>query len=289
MGETGMGITSASEIDMSIQNKFTNKWAEIVQAFPYLWEMKALIGQRSNANPTGIGNGQSEIDVELLQRIKDNSPGPDLGDDGPVSPMEDRISWSPTPSLSHDSPLAKPIAEDGEDMLDLAASPLCAPETRKRKAASVEDNDSIVPKPPTKKTAARSSTSTPAVKGQLSKKTKKLKMADQFSEVAVAEEATRRKAIDAQIAQTALATLKVKARLAARQEKTKAKSVEKGEKAKQKVELMKLKLTQDHELALAQLRGRSDIGNEFCAGKQFSPMTRRRSHSPTASTNTHHS
>ncbi|PCH41829.1 hypothetical protein WOLCODRAFT_159341 [Wolfiporia cocos MD-104 SS10] len=54
MGETGAGITWEDEIDMSLDNSFTNKWAQIKGDFPWLWEMKELIGQRPNKIPMGL-------------------------------------------------------------------------------------------------------------------------------------------------------------------------------------------------------------------------------------------
>ena len=81
MGETGAGITSADQIDMSKSNAFTNKWSmhsiyirypfethafmivAISATFPWLFEMKDLIAERPNLVPVGIGNNTSSIDI----------------------------------------------------------------------------------------------------------------------------------------------------------------------------------------------------------------------------------
>ncbi|KAJ7584580.1 hypothetical protein C8J56DRAFT_1054044 [Mycena floridula] len=66
MGQTGEGIERADEIDMSQNNQFTMKWAEIESHSPWYWNMKALVGQRPNITPVGLGNNEADIDLTVL-------------------------------------------------------------------------------------------------------------------------------------------------------------------------------------------------------------------------------
>ncbi|THU88118.1 hypothetical protein K435DRAFT_866582 [Dendrothele bispora CBS 962.96] len=51
MGETGAGLTSAEQIDMSLTNGFTTKWAQIREDCPYFFEVRNLLGERPNQTP----------------------------------------------------------------------------------------------------------------------------------------------------------------------------------------------------------------------------------------------
>ncbi|KAJ7876953.1 hypothetical protein B0H14DRAFT_3786596 [Mycena olivaceomarginata] len=66
MGETGAGIRDAASIDMSKNNTFTTKWAEISAKCPWYFEMRDLIGQRPNLVPTGLGHSASAVTNDVL-------------------------------------------------------------------------------------------------------------------------------------------------------------------------------------------------------------------------------
>ncbi|THU79017.1 hypothetical protein K435DRAFT_811066 [Dendrothele bispora CBS 962.96] len=75
MGETGAGLTSAEQIDMSLTNGFTTKWAmltyptasaQIREDCPYFFEVRNLLGERPNQTPVGLGNGGTINDTTYL-------------------------------------------------------------------------------------------------------------------------------------------------------------------------------------------------------------------------------
>jgi len=168
--------------------------------------MKALIGERPNAKPVGIGNSASELDLDVLAPgTQDNS----LEDAEPIMPSEND--------------------DDEEDQVEDQRH------TQNKHLASVAGLDQdIKPKPGT---PARPNVSKPTVMGT---KPKKLKGFEELAEISVAEEATCQKEIDLKIQK-----LKDKAsRTTAKVELKKAELEAKKEKMKQthEVEIMKLQL-----------------------------------------------
>lgn len=81
MGQTGQGIVKESDIDMTQDNEFTNKWGEprtsclllltylslaiIRKACPWFFDMRDLIGERPNLIPPGTGNSRTVIDFDV--------------------------------------------------------------------------------------------------------------------------------------------------------------------------------------------------------------------------------
>ncbi|KAI0684469.1 hypothetical protein BC835DRAFT_1310552 [Cytidiella melzeri] len=66
MGETGAGINREDKIDMTIYNKFMNKWEQIKQEFLWLWNMKELVKEQPNRVRKGLGNGDTKIDLNVI-------------------------------------------------------------------------------------------------------------------------------------------------------------------------------------------------------------------------------
>jgi len=110
MGETGAGITRADEIDMTQENHFTNKWctyltgkdnillcspfsilelAVIQETCPWFFKMCELIGERPNIVPSGLGNGNSEMDMSMFM----DGLGAASGEEAEV---EGEVAGSPT-------------------------------------------------------------------------------------------------------------------------------------------------------------------------------------------------
>ncbi|THU86875.1 hypothetical protein K435DRAFT_804763 [Dendrothele bispora CBS 962.96] len=77
MGETGNGLTSEEQIDMSLTNGLTTKWAEIKEQVPYFFEMKALLGERPNLTPVGLGNSSTDNDTSFLLKDFETSSAKD--------------------------------------------------------------------------------------------------------------------------------------------------------------------------------------------------------------------
>lgn len=117
MGQTGEGITCAEEIDMSIENQFTNKWgaylwhyshaytkfklmmvatflAEIKGVCPWYWDLKAMISERPNKVPVGVGNNSSGYNTNLILSkagdLSDSASEPALEIDWPSTQGDDR-------------------------------------------------------------------------------------------------------------------------------------------------------------------------------------------------------
>ncbi|KIY61084.1 hypothetical protein CYLTODRAFT_460153 [Cylindrobasidium torrendii FP15055 ss-10] len=85
MGTTGdsKGITAEDQIDMSKTNSFTDAWNKICQEAPWYWDYKALIGACPNLIGEGIDHGADSFDVSILMppTSKDTAPSPiDLSD-----------------------------------------------------------------------------------------------------------------------------------------------------------------------------------------------------------------
>ncbi|THU76361.1 hypothetical protein K435DRAFT_879312 [Dendrothele bispora CBS 962.96] len=66
LGQTREGLTSEEQIDMSLTNGFTTKWAEIQETVPYFFDMKNLIGERPNQTPVGLSNSVTTNDTSIL-------------------------------------------------------------------------------------------------------------------------------------------------------------------------------------------------------------------------------
>ncbi|KAL1937493.1 hypothetical protein VTO73DRAFT_13145 [Trametes versicolor] len=261
MGETGKGIAQEDEIDMSQDNEFTNKWALIKKSFPYLWHMKTLIMQRPNIIRTGIGNGEDDVDPLIILR-KDGSSEPPLVDDETL----DAASLSDAASDVHagvdvlvlEGDLEARIGKNspqppGKRPRSFLGDKYSSTESegeaqvkgeqaggqgrrggKQKKSPKTEDDASTLP---SKKTPARAGASTPSTKS--SSKSKKLKYTDQFSEIAAAEETTRQKQLELQLAKTEIEKIKIHAKLNVKRDKDRLKA-----------DMMKLRMEQEHELQM---------------------------------------
>ena len=258
MGETGKGISEEDEIDMSQSTTLVNKWgtshfsphtdslcshhvlAIIKAKFPYLWNMKSLIMERPNIIRTGIGNSEDPVDINVILTQGDNSDDDDLAE--ATSPQ-----FSASPNAPDPPPTSKTSAKRRLSLLDETISSDSDdedPELQKiiaAAAAAKKTTPTNAPLTPTpqKKTPARSGTSAPAPKGSSGKGKKKLKFSEQFNEVALAEEETRQRQLEIQLAKTDLEKMKLQAKI---------------DTQRAKLELMQIKLKQKHALELERLR-----------------------------------
>lgn len=221
MGETGAGITSADQIDMSQSNHFTNRWStcqffrrdiltdcfEIVNikaTFPWLWEMKVLIDERPNLIPVGIGNNNSSIDMsDFLETAGTAGIGEeDYSSNGGLAEELDE-------DVDNDTALKGELSSGGDDFLDKVFEDAMSGGT-KRKASTAE-----------KKTGARPGISNPAT--QRDAKKSKTSMMDRFGEQLKAEEATEQRVLELKKArveaQSARELAKIKAQADIKKEK----------------------------------------------------------------------
>ncbi|KAJ6583200.1 hypothetical protein B0H10DRAFT_1962287 [Mycena sp. CBHHK59/15] len=115
MGQMGAGIQNASEIDMSIENPFTTKWAEISAACPWYFDMRNLIAQCPNLVPTGVGHSSTGIAADIII-LGSTTPGDKEEQDELASTASAPLSgWgsSPEPDMrGHSKHMFSQIVED---------------------------------------------------------------------------------------------------------------------------------------------------------------------------------
>ena len=161
--------------------------AEVEKVCPWLYQMKALLGERPNTKPVGIGNSTSKLDLDVL--------APSAKDNGPEE-----------------------ISSDDNDEEEQADDQRRAP--KKRSASVAELEQDVKPKP---ETPARPNVSKPTTTGT---KMKKAKGYEELAKIAVAESVTHQKDLDLKIQKSKdkaiMVTAKVelkKAELEAKREK----------------------------------------------------------------------
>ncbi|PPQ74563.1 hypothetical protein CVT24_004355 [Panaeolus cyanescens] len=81
MGKTGEGIQHESDLDMTKENSLTNAWSAIKETCPWFFKMKEFIADRPNKRPVGIGNSQTEIDMEVFEGPVNNDEVDEVVDD----------------------------------------------------------------------------------------------------------------------------------------------------------------------------------------------------------------
>ncbi|KAF7333257.1 hypothetical protein MSAN_02427800 [Mycena sanguinolenta] len=245
MGETGAGIQSASEIDTSVSNAFTNKWAEISQDCPWFFDMRNLIAQRPNLVPTGVGHGGTAVDLDIIiptpattsATVTGETPlenDADAGDDRSSILLE---GWDMSPS-PRQSPEPEP---EPEKETSTHKTPSTHPDSE---PVDDEETHAVEDTKPAKSRPAKPSTSTPAATS--SKPTKRTKLAD-FHKITKAEEKSRAKELEIAALRTRhmMKTTEVKGRLAEKREDRKR------EERMAKHEMKMLKMRQQHEFRMA--------------------------------------
>ncbi|KIM78692.1 hypothetical protein PILCRDRAFT_10917 [Piloderma croceum F 1598] len=193
MGETGAGITRADEIDMTKENHFTNKWAVIQETCPWFFEMRELIGERPNIVPSSLGNGNSRMDMSTFT----DGPGAaseEEEEEAVGSPTQWGIENDESELPSDDE------ADEGEDGEDAGK-----PDKGKGKEKGSTMNREV---PKLGRTGAMPGKSKPATRP--AKENKKKRKADEFADIAEAEESTRQHQLE-------LARAKVEAKQAMKQ------------------------------------------------------------------------
>ncbi|KAJ7700178.1 hypothetical protein B0H16DRAFT_1835286 [Mycena metata] len=241
MGQTGAGLESVGDIQEGTE--LMTKWDKIKLNSPWFWEMRSLIGERPNLRPVGIGNNNSAMDVSLLL------PGSDDDADGARTSSPDlfpeTLGGKSVDSDNESTSSKKPIVIDNEDS-DVAKAK--GKSAGKRRAVSEPASPNV--KPPTKKTKPQPaiSVSTPTQ----AKLAKPATTKDKFTATILAEEETRCKELaltrDKNRVRAEIELAKVKSLRDVKVEKTKMKAKEK----LAKIELVHLKMEQDHQFHMAQ-------------------------------------
>jgi hypothetical protein len=238
MGETGAGITAEDEVNMDEENDFMNKWSEyllfclsicvflpfialIKKNFPWLWEMKALISERPNLTPVGLGNSETTFDMSIFEaEYKTDGDG------------------------------SKPVTDEDEDAdLDADAADVNAADAADLLDADDEDDEDIsIPRkrPADSGNSAKKKPVQQARKAKASKqdihRDKKLKPMDRFADIAAVEEATNQKSLDLKKLQSQAAMARIKAKADIRIQRDKLRG-----------ELRMLEKKQEHDFRMAQL------------------------------------
>ncbi|KAI0687191.1 hypothetical protein BC835DRAFT_1522848 [Cytidiella melzeri] len=207
MGETGAGINREDEIDMTMDNKFVNKWEKIKQEFPWLWDMKELVKERPNRVRKGLGNGDTEIDLNVIM--------PGAEHDGREESTGNITSQS---ASCYDFEMSSSDEEEEEQHGASSVVPL-----KCRTEDAPDDSDAEKATKPqvksTKRTPGRPSTSvaTPAKSSPTA--AKRFKGVDALNELGVAAEVTAQRQLEVKKAKIEadkdLQKAKLKAKLAA--------------------------------------------------------------------------
>lgn len=178
---------------------------------PWYFRMKCILGEHPNVKPVGIGNSNSELDLDVLTS----------GTQDDTSGLEDNETIQLDENNDNDDG-RNPQVEDQHGAKN------------KRSASTAGLDEDVKPK---SGTPARPNVSKPTVTGP---KPKKVKGIEDLTEIAVAEETTRQKELDLDIQKSK----EKESRAQARAEVEKAAIEAKREKAKlaHEVELMRLQL-----------------------------------------------
>ncbi|KAL0564352.1 hypothetical protein V5O48_017696 [Marasmius crinis-equi] len=201
MGQTGMGLKSADQINMDADSNITNAWKKYGEKFPWFFQFRDIIAERPNVVLTGVGNSTTDIDIEQDILGQDD-------DDGDLSSIIATSDMNDVGEPGDDG-------EDDEDDVDEAALGTGAGSlgTKRRSddisggpgeeiAKDCEEEreaNAKLTKTASKKTGPRKSTSKPAEPP--TKRAKKSKV-DEFAEIAKAEEGTRQREIDLDLARS---------------------------------------------------------------------------------------
>ncbi|GLB34546.1 hypothetical protein LshimejAT787_0201110 [Lyophyllum shimeji] len=259
MGETGAGVARECDIDMTADNKFTNRWIEIKKVCPWFFEMRDLIGERPNLIRTGIGNSGTDIDmgalansegeVEVIGEVTEREENPLTDDDDLPHPSTlGELSNPPLPTPIRPA-LAKPEAPE-----------------------SVLSTKHKIEETPAGKTPARAGTSKPADPAKPPKKKSKM---EEFSAIAQAEEVSRQRELElAKTKVEAAAMVKVESQKAVLQAKLailQSKKEERAEKRRMKQDMKMEKMRLMHQLQMARLQqSTSDPGPSSHAASRSS-------------------
>ncbi|KAJ7099758.1 hypothetical protein C8R44DRAFT_888450 [Mycena epipterygia] len=285
MGQTGARIDNAAQIDMSVTNSFTTKWAEIYESCPWYFDMRNLIAQHPNLVPTGVGHSSTGFAADVIL------PGPTPADDNEIvlegqndldtSSPAPFPGWETTPGHAPEPEAHKrsfsemdDAAGSGDDYQPLTHIPSeLDPLDGDDGKVDDEEEETGAGKVKAKKNethrknAAKPSTSTPAAAStsSASKPSNKTKIAE-FSEIAKGEEKTRQKELDLAALHTrhAITSTEVKGRLVEKREERRLQAQEaKREERMAKLRMKEMQMCNAHELQMAAVSSRSHATRFF--------------------------
>ena len=186
--------------------------------------VKAIIGERPNAKPVGIGNSASELDLDVLVTSTQDG-GTSLEGAKPAAPSENDDDDDDDNDDDNNGDHNDDNKTPGEDLHH----------THNKRSVSIAGLDEDVK--PKLVTPARLNMSKPTATGS---KSKKLKGLEELAEITTAEEVTRQKELDLQIQKSKSKASKVQAKAEVKKAAIEAKKEK--EKQTHKMEMMKLRL-----------------------------------------------
>ncbi|KAJ6545773.1 hypothetical protein B0H19DRAFT_1267136 [Mycena capillaripes] len=265
MGQTGAGLESAEDIEPG--SGIATKWDLIQADSPWFFNMRDLIAARPNLQPVGLGNNDSPFDIDLLLRTHDGDDASSAAADDTAdlpSQLSDAVEISDD-SDDDDKDLVAVTKkrkadsdfdpkDDSDDDKDLLAGPTLAGSVkRKRKTVDTKPKD----EKPAKKTKPQPATSLPATPA-LAVAKKPMNAKDRFSATILAEEETAQLALglkrEKNTAQKEVALAKIHADTEIRLAKAKARADTKREERAAKLEIVRLKMQNEHQLHMAQMQ-----------------------------------
>ncbi|KAJ7131015.1 hypothetical protein C8R44DRAFT_978105 [Mycena epipterygia] len=211
------------EEDIQPGTALKTKWDLIKADSPWFFHMRSLIGERPNLMPTGLGNNNSEVDMSILLPIN-----VDDSSSAPHDTMD--LPDSDNDLIDDQEPGQSPIPINDSDDSDAPPIPTLASVKRKEHPARRTTNRIVATKPVTAK--------------------------NKFAAAAIAEEETVQQ-------QLKLKRVKQANRKDVQLERLKWQASAKADKARAKLELARLKLTQEHGSGAASAFASSSRGFSF--------------------------
>ncbi|KAF8207691.1 hypothetical protein K438DRAFT_1961959 [Mycena galopus ATCC 62051] len=289
MGQTGAGLESAEDIEPG--SGIATKWDLIQADSPWFFNMRNLIAARPNLQPVGLGNNDSPFDIDLLLHTHDGDDASSAAADDTAdlpSQLSDAVEISDDSNDNNKDLVAvtkkhkaddwEPKDDSAEDKELLVGPTLAESVKRKRKTANLKPKD----EKPAKKTKPKPATSLPATPA-LAVAKKPTNAKDRFSATILAEEETAQLALglkrEKNTAQKEVALAKIRADTEIRLAKAKVKGDTKWEERAAKLEIVRLKMQNEHQLQMAQIQHAGPSSTSFMGaggslhgGSQFTSM-----------------
>jgi hypothetical protein len=210
---------------------------------PWYWQLKAIISERPNQVPAGIGNNASNYDVSLLLGSAHTSELGDTSSDGIVG-LDDMHVDDGDDDGDDDTGRSKEIGDetDGNEGSEEEVQ-IVTEGGAKRKVVVLEEAKPVVT---AKKTAPQKGKSTPATVSQTASKKSKTGATERMNAVSVKEEETTQKLLE-------LKKTKVRAETEKQVAKVRAKADVKMQADKLKADIAVRKMELEYKLKMAQL------------------------------------
>ncbi|KAK7463486.1 hypothetical protein VKT23_006834 [Stygiomarasmius scandens] len=242
MGETGEGLTSEEQIDMSQENALTTAWSKVKKICPQYFTLLPIIGERPNITPVGLGNTDEPIETSFLLSQKKFTPAPtsDFDSDNELAKVDFGDSLEDEESNISDEDTLALVTADGMNEKEVEKPTEALDTHGKRKHSDIITDDDIKHHGIKQQHGPKKNKSKKVEKPVSVKKGSN--MFDKFAEVSKEEERSRQKKIELQQMRVSMEQelAKEKIRVAG------ATKVDR-ERIRADYELKKMKMQQEHE------------------------------------------